>query len=118
MTTFEPGANEDLTQGLRSSPSSRALRATSPAPIMTSGLDVLVHEVIAAMTTSPSVSRKRSPSTSTSTPVFALSVPASTAARPRPPSPATVDADDPVLAEELVRSDRHCVAIADRAMRS
>ena len=36
-------------------PFSTALRATSPAAIITSGLEVLVHEVMAAITTSPSV---------------------------------------------------------------
>jgi len=34
-------------------PSSTAFFATSPAPIMTDGLEVLVHEVIAAITTAP-----------------------------------------------------------------
>src|SRR3984957_3268447 len=53
MTTLEPGARVVLTQGLRSSPASTALRATRAAPIMTDGLEVLVHEVMAAMTTEP-----------------------------------------------------------------
>jgi hypothetical protein len=34
-TTCDPGASEVLTQGLRVRPSARALRATSPAPIIT-----------------------------------------------------------------------------------
>src|SRR6476659_4446915 len=53
MTTFEPGASEVFTHGLRDSPRSTALRASSAAPIITCGLDVLVHEVIAAITTAP-----------------------------------------------------------------
>ena len=34
-------------------PNAAALRATRPAPIMTYGLDVLVHDVIDAITTLP-----------------------------------------------------------------
>src|ERR1700674_2276084 len=52
-TTCEPGASEVLTQGLTVNPLADALRANSPAPIMTLGFDVLVHDVIAAITTSP-----------------------------------------------------------------
>src|SRR5260370_23771022 len=52
-TTCEPGASEVLTQGLGLSPFSLAFLADSPAPTITLGLEVLVHEVIAAMTTSP-----------------------------------------------------------------
>src|SRR5260370_9321407 len=52
-TTCEPGASEVLTQGLTVKPLAAALRARSPAPIMTLGFDVLVHDVIAAITTSP-----------------------------------------------------------------
>src|SRR5580692_8172951 len=52
-TTCEPGASEVLTQGFTVKPLAAALRASSPAPIMTLGFDVLVHEVIAAITTSP-----------------------------------------------------------------
>ena len=55
-----------FTHGLRSRPSATAFRATSPAPIITLGFDVLVQLVIAAMTTVPSVIVKRSPSYSTS----------------------------------------------------
>ncbi len=55
VTTLLPGAREVLTQGLRVRPSSFALRATSPAAMSTSGLEVLVHEVIAAMTIEPCV---------------------------------------------------------------
>jgi aconitate hydratase len=50
MTTLEPGASVVLTQGLRPSPRSTALRATSAAEIITCGLEVLVHDVIAAIT--------------------------------------------------------------------
>ena len=54
VTTCEPGASEVLTQGWGLRPFSRAFLATRPAAISTEGLDVLVHEVIAAITTSPS----------------------------------------------------------------
>src|ERR671918_2864938 len=53
MTTFEPGASVVLTQGLRSRPRSTAFFASSAAAIITLGFDVLVHDVIAAMTTEP-----------------------------------------------------------------
>src|SRR5438309_1060170 len=52
-TTCEPGASEVFTQGLAERPLAAALRASRPAPIITLGLDVLVQEVIAAITTSP-----------------------------------------------------------------
>src|SRR3979490_2389568 len=52
-TTWEPGASEVLTQGFTVRPLATALRASRPAPTMTDGVDVLVHEVIAAITTSP-----------------------------------------------------------------
>ncbi|MNP81208.1 hypothetical protein D3C76_1795100 [compost metagenome] len=54
MTTLEPGASELLTHGLRVRPFSTAFFATSPAAIITLGLEVLVQEVIAAITTAPS----------------------------------------------------------------
>ena len=53
-TTLEPGAKEDLTQGLRTRPSSLALRATKPAAMTLRGLLVLVQLVIAAIMTAPS----------------------------------------------------------------
>ena len=53
MTTLEPGASVVLTHGLRDRPFSTAFLASSAAPIMTEGLEVLVHEVIAAMVTAP-----------------------------------------------------------------
>src|SRR5688572_9930002 len=58
VITLEPGARQGLTHGLTSSPFSTALRASRPAAIMTDGLDVLVHEVMAAITTEPWVSSK------------------------------------------------------------
>src|SRR4051812_21038648 len=65
MTTLEPGASEVLTQGLLCRPRSTALRASSPAPTITNGLDVLVHDVMAATTTAPWSSSNSSPSTDT-----------------------------------------------------
>src|SRR3954471_22889224 len=52
-TTWLPGASEVFTQGFAARPFAAALRASRPAPISTLGLEVLVHEVIAAITTSP-----------------------------------------------------------------
>jgi hypothetical protein len=53
VTTREPGASDDLTQGLRSRPRSTAFFASRPAPTITCGFDVFVHDVIAAITTEP-----------------------------------------------------------------
>ena len=53
VTTFEPGARLVFTHGWRFRPFSTAFFATSPAPIITLGFDVLVQLVIAAMTTEP-----------------------------------------------------------------
>ena len=53
MTTCEPGASEVFTHGFGFSPFACALRATRPAATSTDGFDVLVQEVIAAITTSP-----------------------------------------------------------------
>src|SRR5918993_5603814 len=53
MTTLEPGASVVLTHGLLDRPLSTALRASRAAPIMTCGFEVLVQEVIAAITTAP-----------------------------------------------------------------
>src|SRR5215470_7727774 len=53
MTTLEPGASVVFTHDLRSSPASTAFLASSAAPTITDGLDVFVHEVIAAITTEP-----------------------------------------------------------------
>src|SRR5688572_11508595 len=52
-TTCEPGASEVFTQGFEVRPFLTALRASRPAPIITLGLEVLVQEVMAAITTSP-----------------------------------------------------------------
>src|SRR5271155_4068682 len=52
-----------FTQGLEVRPFSTAFRASSAAPNITWGLDVLVHEVIAAITTAP-WSTTNSPSSS------------------------------------------------------
>src|ERR1700691_2686412 len=52
-TTCEPGASEVFTHGLTVRPRAIALRAKSPAAIMTLGFEVLVQEVIARKTTSP-----------------------------------------------------------------
>lgn len=53
LTTREPGASEVLTQGSTLSPRATAFFASKPAASMTAGLEVLVHEVMAAMTTPP-----------------------------------------------------------------
>ena len=53
MTTFEPGASVVFTHGLDFKPFSTAFLARSAAPIITDGLEVFVHEVIDAITTSP-----------------------------------------------------------------
>ena len=82
MTTFEPGASDVLTHGWRVSPRAAALRASRPAPSMTDGFEVFVHDVIAAMTTCPWSSLNVSPSSVTSAAVSecsAITVPAATA---------------------------------------
>ena len=56
MTTLEPGASEVLTQGWTVMPRLRALRATRPAASITAGFEVFVQDVIAAITTAPSLS--------------------------------------------------------------
>ena len=54
MTTREPGASDVFTHGLDCvSPLAIAFFASRPAPSITAGFEVLVHEVIAAMTTAP-----------------------------------------------------------------
>src|SRR6202012_4822200 len=52
-TTWLPGASDVLTQGFAVRPLAAALRASRPAPISTLGLEGVVQEVIAALTTSP-----------------------------------------------------------------
>src|SRR4051795_7524982 len=53
MTTLEPGASEVFTHGLRCRPRSTAFLASKPAPTITNGFEVLVHDVMAATTTAP-----------------------------------------------------------------
>src|ERR687890_2801786 len=53
MTTLDPGASVVFTHGLLVSPRSTAFLASSAAPIITCGFEVLVQDVIAAMTTWP-----------------------------------------------------------------
>jgi hypothetical protein len=53
VTTREPGANEFFTFGLTVRPFSTAFFASNPAASMTLGFEVFVHEVIAAINTSP-----------------------------------------------------------------
>ena len=53
MTTLDPGAREFFTFGLTVSPFSTAFFASNPAASMTLGFEVLVHDVIAAIKTSP-----------------------------------------------------------------
>jgi hypothetical protein len=43
VTTFEPGASDVFTHGLRVRPRSTAFLASRPAPIITDGFEVLVH---------------------------------------------------------------------------
>ncbi len=53
MTTREPGASDVLMLGLTLRPFSTAFFASRPAASSTPGFDVLVHDVIAAISTSP-----------------------------------------------------------------
>ena len=53
MTTREPGASEHFTFGFTFSPFSTAFFATRPAATITEGFEVLVQEVMAAITTEP-----------------------------------------------------------------
>src|SRR5690606_13448869 len=72
-TALEPGASDDLTQGLRVRPRALALRASSPAAITLRGLLVLVQLVMAAMMTAPSGIRPGSFSTTPEMPRSASS---------------------------------------------
>jgi hypothetical protein len=54
VTTSEPGPIEVFTHGFALRPRAAAFFASRPAPSITAGLEVLVHEVIAAITTEPS----------------------------------------------------------------
>ena len=53
MTTFDPGDRVVFTHGRRVTPRRVALRANNPAATITCGLEVLVHEVMAAIATAP-----------------------------------------------------------------
>src|SRR5579871_1052808 len=64
MTTFDPGASEVFTHGLRFRPRSTAFLASRAAPTITEGLDVFVQEVIAAITTEPWSTKVSVPSSS------------------------------------------------------
>src|SRR3954464_15296540 len=66
VTAFDPGASEVLTAGPTRRPRATAFRASSPAPTITVGLDVFVHEVIAAIATEPVAMVTAWPPTSTS----------------------------------------------------
>jgi hypothetical protein len=63
VTTWLPGRSEVFTHGFTCRPFSTAFLATRPAAISTPGFEVLVQEVIAAITTSPLPMSKFSPST-------------------------------------------------------
>src|SRR3954449_10729677 len=65
MTTLDPGASVVFTQGLVVSPRSTAFLASSAAPIITCGLEALVQEVIAAITTRPWTTNVSVPSSMT-----------------------------------------------------
>src|SRR5207247_10486084 len=63
-TSVEPAARGVFPHCLRLSPFSTAFLASSAAPTITDVLDVLVHEVMAAMTTAPWSSSHFVPSSS------------------------------------------------------
>ena len=67
VTARDPGARLVLTVGPTRSPRATALRARSPAPTITVGLDVLVQLVMAAIATDPVRMDARAPSSATST---------------------------------------------------
>ena len=67
MTTREPGARLVLTHGGVRSPRSTAFFASSPAATITSGFEVFVQLVIAAITTEPFESSYESPLEATAT---------------------------------------------------
>ena len=67
MTAREPGARLVLTVGATVRPRATALRASSPAPTMTVGLEVLVQLVMAAMATEPVRDGRGAPSAATVT---------------------------------------------------
>ena len=63
MTAREPGRERGLDRRADRRPRATAFRASSPAPTMTVGLEVLVQDVIAAIATEPVADRRRSPPT-------------------------------------------------------
>ncbi len=63
MTAFEPGASDVLTVEATFRPRATAFRASRPAPTITVGFEVLVHDVIAAIATEPVRMVTSSPST-------------------------------------------------------
>src|SRR4051794_41564167 len=65
MTTLDPGASVVFTQGLLVRPRSTAFLASRAAPIITCGLEVLVQEVMAAITTCPWSTKVSVPSSMT-----------------------------------------------------
>src|SRR4051794_8767088 len=65
MTTLDPGASVVFTHGLLVRPRSTAFLASSAAPIITCGLEVLVQEVMAAITTWPWSTKVSVPSSMT-----------------------------------------------------
>ena len=74
-----------FTQGLRVRPRSTAFFATSAAPIITDGFEVLVHEVIAAIATMPwSISNDVPSESVTATGLRGRPEPAPTGSRGRP----------------------------------
>src|SRR5579885_3214732 len=77
MTALDPGARLVLTQGLTERPLATAFLASKPAPMSTDGLEVFVHDVMAAVTTRPWPSLKSSPfeDSSTSVPAGAGKLP-------------------------------------------
>src|SRR3954447_17535090 len=75
MTTLDPGASVVFTHGLAVRPRSTAFLASSAAPIITCGFDVLVQEVIAAITTWPWSTKVSVPSSMTTRVGFELRSP-------------------------------------------
>ncbi len=72
MTTREPGASDVFTVGPTLRPRATAFRASRPAPTITVGFEVLVHEVMAAMATEPERMTALLPPTSTDTEPFSV----------------------------------------------
>src|SRR5206468_462079 len=105
MTTLDPGASVVFTQGLRLSPRSTALRASSAAPSITCGLDVLVHDVIAAITTAPWSSSNSAPSSPRTCTGALTRPPAPTAALSRSYGASAGSLQWPTAGESLAGND-------------